>query len=147
MRPIIHRTHTVTPPGSNSTPISIDNFIATESVGMTAEMLRQLAGMTRQMREKLTMDQARQHHDLHEATDVLIRVLESDEVANSADPVPTHLAEAGVAASYLLKGVDLIPDWIPEIGLTDDARVLACVMRRNPELSARFGNPDFNARE
>jgi uncharacterized membrane protein YkvA (DUF1232 family) len=30
--------------------------------------------------------------------------------------------------------VDLIPDWVPEIGLTDDARVVARVLSRNPGL-------------
>jgi uncharacterized membrane protein YkvA (DUF1232 family) len=101
---------------------------------MSAEKLKQLAGMTRQMREKLTTDQARQHFDLHEATDVLVRLLESEKVANCEDPLPVALAEAGVAAAYLLKGVDLIPDWVPEIGLTDDARVVARVLSRNPGL-------------
>lgn len=140
MRPLIHRTHIVTPHGSNTSPISIDDYIAEESVNMSAEKLRQLAGMTRQMREKLTTEQARQHFDLHEATDVLVRLLESEEVANCSDPLPVPLAEAGVAAAYLLKGVDLIPDWIPEIGLTDDARILSCAMRRNPALFSKYGN-------
>ncbi|MEX1119513.1 MAG: YkvA family protein [Terrimicrobiaceae bacterium] len=134
MRPLIHRTHTVTPHGPNTSPVSIDDFINTEAVDMTADHLRQLAGMTRQMREKLTMDQARQHFDLHEGTDILVRLLESEDVANCTDPLPIWMAEAGVASFYLLKGVDLIPDWLPEIGLTDDARVVARVLERNPEL-------------
>ena len=45
-----------------------------------------------------------------------------------------HLAEAGVAAYYILKGADIIPDSIPEIGLTDDARILARVFERNATL-------------
>ncbi len=134
MRPLIHRAHTVTPPGPNPSPVSIDDFIVQEAAHMTAKSLRQLAGMTRQMREKLTTEQARQHFDLHEATDILVRLLESEQVAKCTDPLPVWLAEAGVAASYLLKGVDIIPDWIPEIGLTDDARVTARVLDRNPEL-------------
>jgi uncharacterized membrane protein YkvA (DUF1232 family) len=134
MRPLIHRTHTVTPHGPDPSPVSLDDYIQKAALTMTAEHLRELAGMTRQMREKLTMEQARQHFDLHEGTDVLVRLLESDVVADCNDPLPVWLAEAGVAASYLLKGVDLIPDWIPEIGLTDDARIVARVLARNPEL-------------
>jgi len=34
----------------------------------------------------------------------------------------------------LLKSVDIIPDFIPEIGLTDDARLVARVFTRNPSL-------------
>ena len=145
MRPIIHRAHTVTPPGPNPTTVSLDEYIEQESGHMTAEKLRQLSGMTCQMREKLTTEQARQHFDLHEATDVLVRLLESEEVAKCSDPLPLSLAEAGVAATYLLKGVDLIPDWIPEIGLTDDARVLSCAMHRNPDLFVKYGNQDTKA--
>ncbi|MFZ9919811.1 MAG: hypothetical protein ACO3FQ_01460 [Terrimicrobiaceae bacterium] len=47
--------------------------------------------------------------------------------------LPAHLAEAGVATDYILKGIDLIPDSISEIGLTDEARILARVLERNPE--------------
>jgi uncharacterized membrane protein YkvA (DUF1232 family) len=112
----------------------LDDYIQKASLTMTADHLRELAGMTRQMREKLTMEQARQHFDLHEGTDVLVRLLESEVVAGCTDPLPVWLAEAGVAAAYLLKGVDLIPDWIPEIGLTDDARIVARVLDRNPGL-------------
>jgi uncharacterized membrane protein YkvA (DUF1232 family) len=39
-----------------------------------------------------------------------------------------------VAAYYILKGADIIPDSIPEIGLTDDARILARVFERNATL-------------
>ncbi len=134
MRPLIHRTHTVTPHGPNSSPISIDDYIEAESATMSAKKLKELSSMTRQMREKLTTEQARQHFDLHEATDILVRLLESEKVANCEDPLTASLAEAGVAAAYLLKGVDLIPDWVPEIGLTDDARVVARVLSRNPDL-------------
>jgi uncharacterized membrane protein YkvA (DUF1232 family) len=60
--------------------------------------------------------------------------IEDEELDVEEDPLPAHLAEAGVAAAYILKGVDLIPDSIPEIGLTDDARILARVLDRNPTL-------------
>jgi len=142
MRPRIHRAITITAPGPNPQTVSIDEFIDRESRAMDAETLRKIAGMTQQMREKLNTDQARQHRDLHEATDVLVRFLESAEVAGCSDPLPTSHAEAGVAAAYLLKGVDLIPDWMPEIGLTDDARILSCVRERNPELFSRHGGGD-----
>ncbi|MEI6035205.1 MAG: hypothetical protein WCS65_13125 [Verrucomicrobiae bacterium] len=35
-------------------------------------------------------------------------------MAHCADPLPAYLAEAGVSLACLLKGVDLIPDSIPE---------------------------------
>jgi len=101
---------------------------------MDAEGLRGLRGLTGAIMAKLLTEQGRQHHDLHQGVKRLVAVLESDEVAGAGDPLPQHLAEAGVAARYILKGADIIPDWMPEIGLTDDARVVARVLARNPEL-------------
>ena len=79
-------------------------------------------------------EQAQVHYDLVHGIELLIGLLESPETENCFDPLPKHLAEAGVAAAYILKGVDIIPDSIPEIGLTDDARIVARVLERNPVL-------------
>ncbi len=133
-RPLIHRTNIVRIHGSPGEAISLDHYIETECAGMTADRLRELSGFSARIFAKLATEQARQHHDLHEGADRLMRLLASEEVDRSTDPLPAHLAEAGVALAYLLKGVDLIPDSIPEIGLTDDARVVARVIERNPEL-------------
>lgn len=133
-RPLIHRTNIVKIHGSPGEAISLDDYIEAERAGMTAARLRELSGFSARIFAKLATEQARQHHDLHEGADRLMRVLASEEVNLCADPIPAHLAEAGVALTYLLKGVDLIPDSIPEIGLTDDARVVARVIERNPEL-------------
>lgn len=133
-RPHIHRTNIVRLHGSPGEAISLDEYIETERDGMTADRLRELSGFSAQIFAKLATEQARQHHDLHEGAECLMRHMASGEVESCTDPLPAHLAEAGVALSYLLKGVDLIPDSIPEIGLTDDARVVARVLDRNPEL-------------
>ncbi|NDG70700.1 MAG: DUF1232 domain-containing protein [Proteobacteria bacterium] len=79
-------------------------------------------------------EQARVHYDLIQGVETLICILQSSDVSRSTDPLPQDLAEAGVAAYYILKGADIIPDSIPEIGLTDDARILARVFERNATL-------------
>jgi len=84
------------------------------------------------LRAKMETEQARVHYDLIQGVETLIIILQSPDVSCSTDPLPAHLAEAGVAAYYILKGADIIPDSIPEIGLTDDARILARVFERNP---------------
>ncbi len=84
--------------------------------------------------DKMHTEQARVHYDLVRGIEMLIDLLDSPEVHACSDPLPAHLAEAGVAANYILNGVDLIPDSIPEIGMTDDARILARVLERNPRL-------------
>lgn len=133
-RPNIHRAEIVSVYGSPGEAVTLDEYIESERGKITAEGLRELSGFSAQLFAKLATEQARQHLDLHEGTEHLVRLLESSEVQGCKDPLPPHLAEAGVAASYLLKGMDLIPDSIPEIGLTDDARIVARVLARNPRL-------------
>lgn len=134
-RPHIHRAHTIRRHHAPEEAISIDEFIETERPEITAAILLELAGFSKEIASKLATEQARQHHDLQEQTGHLLRLFNSDIVKQATDPLPNALAEAGVAARYLLKGIDLIPDSIPEIGLTDDARIMARVFERNPELS------------
>jgi uncharacterized membrane protein YkvA (DUF1232 family) len=114
--------------------VSIDEFLDTEISKFRAADLDGLRGHVDGLRGKMESEQARVHYDLVQGIALLINLLQSSETENCSDPLPRHLAEAGVAAAYILKGVDLIPDSIPEIGLTDDARILARVLERNPVL-------------
>jgi uncharacterized membrane protein YkvA (DUF1232 family) len=134
LKPVIHRTEVQHTPGTSDRPVSIDQYIEEASREMTAERLRKLASSTNELAAKMATEQARPHADLHDHTARLIRLLESEQVKLCKDPLDKVLAEAGVAADYLLKGMDLIPDRVPEIGLTDDARVMSRVFTRNPEL-------------
>jgi uncharacterized membrane protein YkvA (DUF1232 family) len=133
-RPLIHRKNIVKTHGTPGKAISLDEYIETERAGMTAGRLRELSGFSARIFAKLATEQARHHHDLHEGTESLLRIVASWQTEDCASPLPEHLAEAGVALAYLLKGVDFIPDSIPEIGLADDARLVARVLDRNPEL-------------
>ncbi len=132
--PRIHRAETVRLHGSPGEAISLDAYIEESRSGITASDVQSLAGFRSRIEAKLASPEARQHRDLVESVGELLLLVESDRCRTVADPVPTDLAEAAVALNYLLKGVDLIPDSIPEIGLTDDARVVARVMARNPGL-------------
>jgi uncharacterized membrane protein YkvA (DUF1232 family) len=114
--------------------VSIDEFIESELVNFRASDFQSLRGHVDALRSKMETEQAKIHYDLQEGVELLIHWIECEEACRLEDPLPSHLAEAGVAAAYILKGVDLIPDTIPEIGLTDDARILARVLERNPVL-------------
>lgn len=50
------------------------------------------------------------------------------------------LAEAIFALMYLHKGVDIIPDMIPNIGYSDDSAVLRTVLMGHVEEFTRFGD-------
>ncbi|MFM8764576.1 MAG: DUF1232 domain-containing protein [Spartobacteria bacterium] len=114
--------------------VSIDEFIEAERANFTSKSLIKLVDLIPNLRAKMETEQARVHYDLIEGVETLIRILQSPDVSSSSDPLPKHLAEAGVAAYYILKGADIIPDSIPEIGLTDDARIVARVFERNANL-------------
>jgi uncharacterized membrane protein YkvA (DUF1232 family) len=134
MRPLTHRTTIIVSPLNPDKAVSIDEFLDTEVSKFRAADLTGLRRHVDGLRAKMESEQARVHYDLVEGIELLILLLQSSESENLADPLPKHLAEAGVAAAYILKGVDIIPDSIPEIGLTDDARILARVLERNPVL-------------
>lgn len=134
MKPIVHRTTIIVSPLNPDKAVSIDEFIDAEAAAFNAADLLDLRSHTDGLRSKMNTEQARVHYDLVRGIEMLIDLLDSQEVQACSDPLPAHLAEAGIAANYILKGIDLIPDSIPEIGMTDDARILARVLERNPRL-------------
>ncbi len=117
------------------TAVSIDEFISARSLGMTADELRGLRRFVPALVEKKKNATVQGHDDLARGIAVLGAVLASSAVTNAADPLPRHLAEAGAALSYVLKGIDIIPDSVPGLGLADDAWIVARVLQRNPELA------------
>ncbi len=64
---------------------------------------------------------------LRERLALLLRYLEEAPV----DPASTCQREAAFAVFYFLKGFDLIPDSLPEVGLLDDALLVETALRRN----------------
>lgn len=112
--------------------MTVDNYIENEAAKMRAGRLRELGAFVASLQSKL--DGAKP--ELRTTGTALLRVLASPEVRAASDPLPPHLAEAGVAAEYLLKGVDLIPDQVEGIGLDDDAIVVGKVFSRNPVLGS-----------
>ena len=110
---------------------TIDEYIENQGQDMNSTDLCVLGTFTGRMLDKLKETNASQYPGLHEAVQLIVRVLESPAAQHAKDPLPTWLAEAGFAASYLLNRYDLIPDHVPEIGLADDALILQRVIVRN----------------
>jgi uncharacterized membrane protein YkvA (DUF1232 family) len=64
------------------------------------------------------------HPRLQRQTEVALELL-GDHEAGRCPQVPYHtISLLGVAVLYLLNPVDVIPDWIPGLGISDDALVL-----------------------
>jgi uncharacterized membrane protein YkvA (DUF1232 family) len=121
--------------------VTIDEFIDEGSACVDAagfrDALRWLPG---RLWEKLESINAEEYPDLREAVQVIIRTLESPEAWQAKSPLPRWLAEVAFGARYFLKRFDLIADHLPEIGLVDDAQLLARILERNPlELSRYLG--------
>ncbi len=135
MKPLTQRALVIMPHQDPTRAVSVDAFIDRQAARLDAAALRQLSALVNRLMEKSQTDQARCHYDLVEGIQILSAFLESDACAEAVDPLPRAFAEAAAAGFYILKGRDLIPDSLPEIGLTDDARILARVLERNPEIA------------
>jgi uncharacterized membrane protein YkvA (DUF1232 family) len=88
--------------------------------------------------EKLESINAEEYPDLRETVQVIIQVLESPEAWQAKDPLPRWLTEISFGAGYLLKRFDLIADHLPQIGLADDAQLLARILERNQSELSRY---------
>lgn len=85
---------------------------------------------------------------LEQQAQFLVRYVE-DCLENQYQPEDlSALAEAIFALMYLHKGVDIIPDEIPEIGYADDSEVIRTVLRGHEGEFTRYasrGGFDFSA--
>ncbi len=116
--------------------VSTDEFIIANSRSLTAGELRGLRRHVVALDKKKKAAETQGRHDLARGITRLASILSSPQVTDAADPLPRHLAEAGAALLYVLKGVDIIPDTVPGLGLADDEWIVVRVLQRNPELLA-----------
>ena len=112
---------------------SIDEYIDSKRSAFSEREFSALRNHLPALEAKMSLARERGHEQLVRGIELLIALLASQKPVK--DPLPKHMAEAGVAMAYLLKGVDIIPDSIPEIGLADDEWIVARVIARNPELA------------
>lgn len=119
----------------NDKAVSIDEYIERQSRNLTAAELRGLREFASALREKQSLALKQKRHELAEGIDLIIALFSTEDIKTVGDPLPRHLAEAGVAARYVLKGVDIIPDSVPDLGLADDEWIVRRVLQRNPELN------------
>ena len=113
-------------------PVTIDDFIEQGTSRLDAIGFRQSRrSLIARLHEKLVTDDFETFPELGEAVEQIIEVLRLPEAWQADEPLPRWLAEAAFGARYLLKRFDLIDDHLPEIGLADDALLLARILERN----------------
>jgi uncharacterized membrane protein YkvA (DUF1232 family) len=117
--------------------MSIDEIIEDEAQHVNSTDLRVLESFGGRLLDKLEESNSEEYSGLREAVQLIILVLESPAAQQAKGPLRRWLAETGFAAAYFLKNFDLIPDYLPKIGLADDALILQRVIKRNQsELTA-----------
>jgi hypothetical protein len=113
-------------------PVTVDEFIEQGTSRLDAIGFRQSRrSLIARLHEKLVTDDFETFPELGEAVEQIIEVLRLPEAWQADEPLPRWLAEAAFGARYLLKRFDLIDDHLPEIGLADDALLLARILERN----------------
>lgn len=116
--------------------VSTDEFIIRQSHDTTADELRGLRRFIAALDQKKKAAETDGRPELAVGIATLGTWLSSAEVTDATDPLPPHLAEAGAALRYVLKGIDIIPDSVPGLGLADDEWIVTRVLQRNPALRA-----------
>ena len=111
--------------------MTIDEIIEDEAQHVNSTDLRVLESFSGRLLDKLKESNSDEYPGLREAVQLIILVLESPAAQQAKGPLRRWLAETGFAAAYFLKNFDLIPDYLPKIGLADDALILQRVIKRN----------------
>jgi uncharacterized membrane protein YkvA (DUF1232 family) len=117
--------------------VSLDEYIESRRPVMTADNLRELGRHLKAFERKAEQAGAENRVELLRGIQSMVDMFASRELSDLRDPLPEDVAELGVAAHYLLKGFDLIPDSLADIGLADDEWIVVRVMERNPGLVRR----------
>jgi uncharacterized membrane protein YkvA (DUF1232 family) len=117
--------------------VSLDEYIESRRPVMTAENLRELGRHLKAFERKAEQAGTENRVELLRGIQSMVDMFASRELSDLRDPLPEDVAELGVAAHYLLKGFDLIPDSLADIGLADDEWIVVRVMERNPGLARR----------
>src|SRR5258708_21825772 len=95
---------------------------------------RYISKLIRQLPEiRLVATQVAEFPQLTDQFEFLAELIEDFHSGLNQDVPYTAIAEAAFALSYLHKGVDIIPDRIPDIGYADDAAIITVVFETYKE--------------
>lgn len=131
--------------GANIRPMkapSIDEYIEEHSARITPEEWARLGVSCLLIEKRASGADAARHPRLLPQAALLKELLTSGAPEGAVLPAE---AEMAVAASYLLKGYDLIPDEIAVIGFDDDAMLLDRIFHRNRAALSAWAGRRFSA--
>lgn len=119
---------------------TIDEYIENAASGIVPGELGRLADLSGRLWDKVVEADPVRHPRLQAQARILEILLVTYLPSQDALPADEKraLAELGVAASYLLKGYDVIPDEVEGIGFDDDAFLIDAVFSRNRDVIERW---------
>jgi hypothetical protein len=113
---------------------TIDEYIEKQRGTVNSLTLRSLFRSLPSLSGKSLQAVTEGRYDLVIHIDQLKKIVLSPEVRLAKDPLPRQWAEATLALNYVIKGADIIPDFVQGIGLADDECLVRRVFERNPNL-------------
>ena len=131
-KPLIHRSNMLRHHSNPSVVVSVDDYISAAAETVVENDIKTITASRERIEEQLALEGVQQHYDLVEGVRALLTHLDSLPVERGS--LGSETSEAAVALLYFLSEADIIPDSLPEIGFTDDARIVARVLDRNPSL-------------
>lgn len=118
----------------NHSGVDIEDFFLRGSETMTERDLDELRRLLPNLETKLNGIETGPVDELRPLVEFLRAYIED----GSADADFEPLREAGFALRYFLKGVDIIPDMLEDIGYADDLAILRLAVKRNHDALAEF---------
>jgi uncharacterized membrane protein YkvA (DUF1232 family) len=113
-------------------------FIESGTKRLAPKTLHQLVAELPDVREKFAEVQAPGFPHIHRQLHFLADVVE-DFACDREREMPYQAAlEAAFALIYFSRDIDLIPDFLEEVGYTDDAAVAATVLHRHATVFAKL---------
>lgn len=120
------------------TDLEFTEFIETGTRRLTPRTVHDLLPEIPEIRARIETAEAPGFPKLKTQLQFLAEVVEALGNHRDHDLPYTASLEAVFALTYFARDVDLIPDFLTDIGLTDDAAVAATVLQRHAQAFAEF---------
>jgi uncharacterized membrane protein YkvA (DUF1232 family) len=108
----------------------LTDFIRCQASSLSVADLDRLIADLPALRERFAKIPAQTYPYLSDQLEFLYRFVEEQVVGRNRDLAEEAVAEAAFALLYFQRATDLIPDSIPDMGLSDDSMIVSIVLRR-----------------
>lgn len=127
-------------PGSTMELMDFDmvQFVTNGARKITPRELEEVVRVIPELRLQWTQIETEHYPNLAEQLEFLARLVEDFAAGLEKDLPFDTAAEAAFALIYFHREVDIIPDFLPDVGYLDDAQVVETVLYRHEEIFKRY---------